>query len=71
MNDEVVDFAGYPVAEGDLVRAWLEDEEVIATVAQAREPFSACAGHLAELVARMFDERVASGELKVYDVRPR
>jgi hypothetical protein len=30
-----------------------------------------CAAHLAELVTQMFDRRLASGELKVYDVRPR
>lgn len=31
----------------------------------------ACGAHLAGLAAYLFDQRLASGELKVYDVRPR
>jgi hypothetical protein len=30
-----------------------------------------CAAHLGALAGDLFDQRLASGELKVYDVRPR
>jgi hypothetical protein len=36
----------------------------------AGEEIPACFGCLAKIVTSMFDERLASGELTVYDVRP-
>jgi hypothetical protein len=40
-------------------------------VPDAGDEILACAAHLAVLVASLFDQRLASGELKVYDVRHR